>query len=73
MRLSSLTRILVAHRIIGGYFDASSGTYVDFIATVPEPSTFVLAGLGLCSLLGCGRKRYKYSAFCASRNKESSI
>ncbi len=44
-------------RIIGGYTDASSGTYVGFIATVPEPSTFVLAGLGLLSLLACARQR----------------
>jgi hypothetical protein len=41
--------------IIGGYFDAS-GEH-GFIATVPEPSTFVLAALGFGALVWIARRR----------------
>jgi len=34
-------------------------TYVDLdlVSTIPEPSTFTLAALGLIGLLACGRRR----------------
>jgi len=46
----------------GGAYTSSSGTfYVDSVAVVPEPSTYVLAGMGLCLVVMTLRGRRRTS------------
>jgi hypothetical protein len=44
------------NNIIGFYQDSAGGGH-GFLAAVPKPATFVLAGIGLLSLLTCVRQR----------------
>ena len=42
---------------VNAAFISHGGSYLAFASTVPEPSTFVLAGIGFLSLLACIRQR----------------
>ena len=56
------------------FIPASTATHgLAFVAPVPEPSTFVLAGFGFLGLLTCARQRRRRSPYYLNRPKASVI